>query len=347
MTEPRQIDIALQGGGAHGAFTWGVLDRLLEDPTLEIIGVSGTSAGAMNAVALAQGLEEGGPERARELLDIFWRRVAEAAAFSPIQPTMLDRLWRQWSLEFSPTYMWLDNLSRMWSPYELNPLNINPLREILRATFDFEHVNAPDAPRLFQSATNVRTGRLKLFRQPQISVETTLASACLPNLYQAVELDGEAYWDGGYMGNPPLMPLINESPARDAVLVQINPFERPELPKTGSEIQNRLNEITFNASLLNELKSVGFLHQLITQEELDRDAYRDGRLHRISAETEMLKLSVASKMNAEISFLRRLFELGRRTAEDWLREHGDAVGVRSTWIPAFVVEESRSPAHLE
>ncbi|MEM6549198.1 MAG: patatin-like phospholipase family protein [Pseudomonadota bacterium] len=345
MPKAVQIDIALQGGGAHGAFTWGVLDRLLEEEWLEIAGVSGTSAGAMNAVALVQGLTQGGRERARELLRQFWERVGRAAAFSPVQRSLMARAFGVWSLERSPVYRWFEGLSETFSPYELNPLNINPLREILLATLDFEVVNQPNAPRLFMSATNVRTGRLKLFRQPDLSVDTTLASACLPTLYQAVEIDGEAYWDGGYMGNPPLFPLVNESPARDAIIVQINPFLRPEIPRTAPDIQNRLNEITFNASLIFELRSLGFLYDLITREDLDRDAFRNGRLHRIAAEEVMRGLDVSSKMNAERRFLRHLFDIGRETATAWLDAHGDDVGKRSSWLPDFVAEESRTPAY--
>lgn len=342
-----KVDIALQGGGAHGAYTWGVLDRLLEETWLDIVGVSGTSAGAMNAVALVQGLAGGGREEAQELLHTFWKRVSAAAAFSPVQRTPIDRALQGWRLDRSPIYEWFDAMARFWSPYASNPLDINPLRQIVQATFNFDLVNTETAPRLFQSATNVRTGRLKIFRQPEISVETTLASACLPTLYQAVEIDGAAYWDGGYMGNPPLFPLVDESPARDAILVQINPFVRPEIPRTRSDIENRLNEITFNSSLLNELRSIGFLHQVIESENLDREAYRNGRLHRIAAEEEMQKLNVSTKMNAAPDFLNHLYSVGRESADAWIQESGPEVGVRSTWLPTYLAEDTRNPAHLK
>lgn len=339
MPRTKQIDIALQGGGAHGAFTWGVLDRLLEEDWLKITGVSGTSAGAMNAVALVQGLSEGGPDRARELLASYWEQVATVAAFSPIQRSLTDRLVGNWGLDRSPLYKWADILSRSFSPYELNPLNINPLRQIVERTFDFSLINKPSAPKLFVSASNVRTGRVHVFRQPDITCDTILASACLPTLYQAVEIDGEAYWDGGFMGNPPLFPLVEESPSLDVVLVQVNPFERPEIPRTGAEIQNRLNEITFNASLIKELRSLGRLYDLIKREDLDQEAFRNGHLHLIAAEEEMLSLNASSKMNAERSFLLHLFGIGRNTANAWLGQHGHDIGVRTTWLPEFLLEE--------
>lgn len=342
----KRLDIALQGGGAHGAFTWGVLDRLLEEPDLEICGISGTSAGAMNAVALAQGLCEGSAERARELLSDYWTAVSDAARFSPIQRSVFDRFMGNWSLEFSPSFILSQHFTRTFSPYQFNPTDINPLKDIVEQCFDFDLINRSEATRLFLSATNVRTGRPKVFRQPDLSVDAVMASACLPFLFKAVEIDGEAYWDGGYMGNPPLFPLIDETDARDIMLVQINPFQRDEIPKTAYEIENRLNEITFNGSLIKELRSVGFLWELIQHEGLEREAYRDARLHMIGAEAEMQKLDVSSKLNAERKFLEFLHDLGRNTADDWLKKHWDDVGVTTTWRPRFVYEESLKPAHL-
>ncbi|MEM8551209.1 MAG: patatin-like phospholipase family protein [Pseudomonadota bacterium] len=340
------IDIALQGGGAHGAFTWGVLTRLVEHKRFKIEGISGTSAGGMNAVALAQGLAEGSPDRVGELLETFWQRVAEVAAFSPIQRGPIDRMLGRWSMDFSFGYVAAQQWQSMLSPYQWNPLNLNPLRKIVEKTFDFELINSDAAPNIFQSATNVRTGRRRIFRKGEISVYTTLASACLPSLYHAVEVDGEHYWDGGYMGNPPLLPLLNESDARDILLVQINPFVREDLPGNAAEISNRINEITFNASLIHELRTVGLLKQVIDAEGLERPAYVDGRLHAIPAAEEMLKLNVSSKMNPEPKFLRHLHDLGRQSAEEWLAEHGKDVGVRSSWVPREVLEDIRTPAHL-
>ena len=343
----KRIDIALQGGGAHGAFTWGVLDRLLEDDRLEIVGVSGTSAGAMNATALVQGLTSGGGAAAQALLREFWSQVSTAARYSPIQRTFFDMLAGRWSLDLSPPFILSQQIQRMFSPYQINLMDINPLRDIVAGFYDFDVVNQAKHQKLFLSATNVRTGLPKVFRQPEISADTLMASACLPFLFRAVEIDGEAYWDGGYMGNPPLFPLIDETDVRDTVIIQINPFERPELPKTAYEIENRLNEITFNASLIKELRAAYFLFEIIHHEGLEREAYRDARLHRIEAEDEMRKLSVSSKLNAEWPFLLHLHEIGRRSADLWLAKNFEHLGKRSTWIPTgLVLSESLKPAHL-
>ena len=340
------IDIALQGGGSHGACTWGVLDRLLEDERIEIDGISGTSAGAMNAVALAQGLADGGPPRARELLEGFWSEVSKAAKMSPIQRSPFDVLLGRWSLDTSPGYVLSQQVRRSLSPYEFNPLDINPLRDVVAEFFDFDVINKARSPKLFLSATNVRTGRLKVFRQPDISADTAMASACLPDLFHAVEIDGEAYWDGGFMGNPPLFALIDETDADDLVIVQITPFERPDIPRTAHDIHNRLHEITFNASLLKDLRAALLLWEVIDHHHIRREAYRNARVHLISAEPEMRKLEVSSKLNAGWDFLLHLRDIGRETAERWLEESIDGLGVRSTWDPDFLLEESLRPAHL-
>ncbi|MEM0945932.1 MAG: patatin-like phospholipase family protein [Pseudomonadota bacterium] len=341
------VDIALQGGGSHGAFTWGVLDRLLEEDWIRIRGVSGTSAGAMNAVALAQGLCQGGPTRAAELLSHYWSEVSDAAALSPIRRSPVDKFLGRWTLDFSPSYLASQIFGRVFSPYQFNPMDINPLQEIVDNCFDFDVINASGAIKLFLCATNVRTGRPKIFRQPHITCDAVMASACLPTLFKAVEIEGEAYWDGGYMGNPPLFPLIDETDARDIILVQINPFERPGVPKTAAEIENRLNEITFNSSLIKELRSVGFLWEVITHEGLDRAAYRDARLHMIEAEDELRDFGASSKLNAEPAFLEKLFDVGRRAASDWLDTDGQKLGEEATWVPRDFFEESLQPAHLE
>jgi len=340
------VDVALQGGGAHGAFTWGVLDRLLEEDTLEIEGISGTSAGAMNAVALAQGLASGGPKAAKALLETYWMAVSDAARASPIRRSLWDRMAGRWSLDLSPSYVLSQYFTRTFSPYQFNPFDMNPLRDIVVDCFDFDLINTVQNPRLFLGATNVRTGRPKIFRQPQITADTVMASACLPFLYKAVEIDGEAYWDGGYMGNPPLFPLIDETEARDILLVQINPFRRDEIPTTAAEIENRLNEITFNGSLIKELRSVAYLWELIHHEQLDRAAYRDARLHMIGAEEAMQALSASSKLNAERAFLLHLRETGWTTADAWLAANLDKIGVEMTWRPDFLFEESLAPSHL-
>lgn len=342
----KRIDIALQGGGSHGAFTWGVLDRLLQLEDIEIVGISGTSAGAMNAVALGQGLTQSGPQGARDLLREYWSRVSRASRASPYKRTIWDRLRGDWSLENAPGFVISQFTRQLASPYQFNPLNINPLRDVVKDCFNFNAINSEDGPRIFLSATNVRTGRPKVFRQPHLSVDAVMASACLPHVFKAVEIDGEAYWDGGYMGNPPLFPLIDETEARDIVIVQINPFERAEIPSTPYEIENRLNEITFNGSLMKELRAIGFLWEIIQHDKLDRAAYRDARLHRIEATEEMCSLSVSSKMNAEMAFLEHLFEIGFDAADKWVQTAWPEVGKSATWRPREIFEESLQPAHL-
>ena len=344
--KPKVIELALQGGGAHGAFTWGVLDRLLDDDRLEIEGVSGTSAGAMNAVALADGMARGGPQEARRHLERFWSATSASARFSPIRRSIIDVFLGNWTLDTSPSFIVADQLSRLFSPYDLNPLDINPLRDVVKESIDFDSVNRRPGVKVFLTATNVRSGRTKIFRQPDISLDAVMASACLPTLFKAVEIDGEAYWDGGYMGNPALFPLVDECDARDLVLIQVNPFNRPDVPTSARDIQNRLNEITFNASLVKELRSLAFLWEIIHHEKLERAAYRDGRIHAIRDDETMLDLGVSSKMNAEWSFLTFLRDKGRAAADRWLGDHFDDIGVRSTMDVSWVLEESLSPAHL-
>jgi NTE family protein len=328
--DPKMIDLALQGGGSHGAFTWGVLDRILADRRLQIEAISGTSAGAMNAVVLTDGMRAGGGEGARQALARFWRTVSDAALFSPIQRTPADRLLGRWTLDASPGFWTVDILTRFYSPYDFNPLNINPLRALLLEAVDFERVRAAAEPKLFIAATNVRTGQARVFRNRDLTADVVMASACLPFVYQAVEIDGEAYWDGGYMGNPVLFPLVDETDARDLVIVQINPINRPEIPTRARDILNRLNEITFNASLIRELRSLALMKGLVDEEGLNRVRYTEMRLHRIEAEEEMQSLSVSSKLNAEWAFLQHLHDVGWRTADRWLEGNYDRIGQEST-----------------
>ncbi|MBD3221814.1 patatin-like phospholipase family protein, partial [bacterium] len=255
----KAVNLALQGGGAHGAFTWGVLDRVLEDERLEIAAISGTSAGAMNAVAVANGITRAGPEGARQALHDFWLAMSRAALFSPARRTPIDLIMGNWSLDRSPGYHMLDALTRLASPYQLNPMNLNPVRDVLEASIDFAEVRACTAFKLFVSATNVETGRVKVFPHERLTADMVMASACLPHLHQAVEIDGVPYWDGGYMGNPALFPFHGRTGTDDTVVVQINPIERKGGPKTPQEIQNRLNEISFNGSLLKELRAIDFV----------------------------------------------------------------------------------------
>ncbi|WP_029058651.1 patatin-like phospholipase family protein [Stappia stellulata] len=326
---PKAINLALQGGGAHGAYTWGVLDWLLESENFVIDGVSGTSAGAMNAVVLADGLHKGGRDGAREALHRFWKAVSDQAWLSPIKRTPIDMIMGQWSLDMSPSFIAFDLASRFSSPYEFNPLNINPLRDVVEASVDFDAVRACDSIRLFVAATNVHSGKIRVFSGAEIDVDAVMASACLPHLFQAVEIDGVPYWDGGYMGNPPLFPLFGETATSDTVLIQINPVERPETPKSAREILNRLNEITFNSTLLREMRAIEFVSRLIEDGKLDRKDYRKIHMHRIAAE-DLKPLQASSKVNAEWRFLKHLHDIGRDAAKAWEAENFDAIGHRSS-----------------
>lgn len=322
------IDLALQGGGSHGAFTWGVLDRLLEEPWLQIEAISGTSAGAMNAAVLAHGWQRGGAEAAREALDSYWRRVAEAAAFSPVQRSPVDRLMGRWSLDTSPVYRAMEMMARVFSPYHLNPLGLNPLRTILSESIDFDRL-AGSRVKLFITATNVRTGRGRIFRNGEITPDVLLASACLPTMFHAIEIDGESYWDGGYAGNPTITPLVRESDADDTILVQINPRERPDTPRTASEILNRISEISFNAPLMKELRMIALLRQVADPGHGEGARWAGMRTHRIMTD-RLAQFGASSKFNAELEFLQMLKAEGRHSADDFLANHADDIGTRST-----------------
>jgi NTE family protein len=325
---PVLVDLALQGGGSHGAFTWGVLDRLLEEPWLQIEAISGTSAGAMNAAVLADGWAEGGAAGARAALAGYWDRVARAAVLSPLQRTPLDRLLGRWTLDASPTFIGFDLMARLVSPYDLNPGGFHPLESILNDSIDFGRL-ARSSIKLFITATNVRTGRGRIFRNGEITSDVLLASGCLPTLFRAVEIDGEAYWDGGYAGNPTITPLIRESEAQDTILVQINPRERPDTPRSASEILNRLNEVSFNAPLMKELRMIALLRQVADPGTGEGARWAAMRTHRIMTEM-MVDLGYSSKMNAERAFLEMLHEEGRRAAGAFLEAHAGDLGQRST-----------------
>ncbi len=325
---PILIDLALQGGGSHGAFTWGVLDRLLEEPWLRIAGISGTSAGAMNAAVLADGWVDGGAEGARAALEEFWQRVSRAAAFSPLQRSPIDRLMGRWSLDTSPAYVFMDLISRVLSPYALNPLDFNPLRRILSENVDCDRL-AQSPIKLFITATSVRTGRGRIFRNAEITADVLLASACLPTMFRAVEIDGEPYWDGGYTGNPTITPLIRETDAHDSILVQINPRERSDTPRTAADILNRLNEISFNSPLMKELRMIALLRQVADPGTGEGARWAQMRTHRIM--TDMLaQFGASSKLNAEWGFIAMLRTEGRRAASEFLDANGKDLGKRST-----------------
>ena len=328
--EVKRLNLALQGGGSHGAFTWGVLDALLEDPRVEFDAISGTSAGAMNAVTLAAGWAENGRQGARDKLDAFWEAVADAGRFSPIQRTWADRLLGNWRVDSSPGYVALDFLSRFLSPYQTNPLQINPLRDVLEELVDIDKARHEADIKLFVSATNVRSGKIRVFENHELSIDAVMASACLPTMFQAVEVDGEHYYDGGYMGNPALYPLIYSSDCRDIVIVQINPMYRDTVPTDAREIMDRVNEISFNSTLMREMRAIHFVNRLIAAGKLDPEAYRVTRIHMIEASEEMQDMHASSKLNAERAFLYHLRDIGRSVASAWLEESFGCVGTQSS-----------------
>jgi len=288
----------------------------------------------------------GGPAEARRCLEKFWSATSAAAQYSPIRRSLFDIFMGNWNLDSSLGYVLMDHVSRLFSPYDLNPLNFNPLRDVVGACVDFDRVNDPGDLLLFLTATNVRTGKPKIFRQPAIHLDCVMASACLPFLLKAVEIDGEADWDGGYMGNPALFPLVDECDAGEIVVMQINPFYRPDVAQSARDIQNQLNEITFNTSLLKELRSLAFRWEIIHYENLERERLRDVHVHAIHDEETMLGLGVSSKLNAEWAFLTHLRDRDRETAQDWLARHYEDIGTRTTLDLSWIFDESLRPAHL-
>ncbi len=335
--DPLLIDLALQGGGAHGAFTWGVLDRLLEEPRLRIEGISGTSAGAMNAAVLADGHVAGGPDGARAALENFWRRVSHSARLSPFRRSPLDVLMGRWTMDTSPIFLAFDLAARLFSPYDLNPGGANPLRDILAECVDFGRV-VQSPIRLFVTATNVRTGRGRVFRNAELTPDILLASGCLPTLFQAIEIDGEPYWDGGYAGNPTITPLVRECASSDTVLVQVNPVERPGTPRSARDILNRVNEVSFNATLLKELRMIAILRQVANPGNCEGARWAGMRIHRI-ASAAMTDLGYSSKLNAEWDFLCMLRDEGRRCAETFLQGHVRDIGHRSSFDLDALLEQ--------
>ncbi|MEM1193494.1 MAG: patatin-like phospholipase family protein [Pseudomonadota bacterium] len=330
----RKISLALQGGGAHGAVTWGVLDRLLEDDRIDTNAISGTSAGALNAVAVAYGLYLDGCEGARAKLDELWSAISRSGQmFSPIKRTPLDMIMGGYNLDNSVSYQFFDTLTRTFSPYQLNPFDFNPLQDVMADVIDFDHLRRCTNVNLYLSATNVRTGKVQVFETKDVSLEVVAASTCLPFIFKAVEIDGEHYWDGGYMGNPVLFPFFYGSASDDIVVVHVNPLTREDVPTTAPDIMNRINEISFNSSLLREFRAINFVHKLLSEGWI-KDEYADRlsnvRVHSIRSDMTLDDLSVASKFNTEWEFLTQLRDRGRDIADQWLAENFDHVGTRSS-----------------
>jgi NTE family protein len=332
----KPINLALQGGGSHGAFAWGVIDKLLEDGRLKVDGISGTSAGSMNAVVYAYGNQQGGVDGAREALEKFWHAVSDASQrFSPVKRGPWDAMLKALGMngDVSATFESFKFMTDAFSPYQLNPSNWNPLLDLLNEHVDFAELNGCKQTKLFLSATNVRSGKVRVFSTSEVTANAVMASACLPQLFQAVEIDGEHYWDGGYMGNPSLFPLFYSTDARDVLIVHINPIVRNTVPKTPTEIYDRVNEVTFNSSLIKELRAVAFVQKLIDEGWL-KDSYRDKLkyvfIHSLRAESALGDLGAASKFFTDWPFLVDLRDRGREGASEWLAENFDAVGKRST-----------------
>ena len=329
----KRVNLALQGGGAHGAFTWGVIDQLLADERIVIDGISGTSAGAVNAVMLADGLARGGPQEAQRRLAEFWRAASLGGTLPDVQRRVVERLFSFMPGDGSPMQSWLDSLSRFWSPYDLNPLNINPLKDLIERFADFDAIRR-DGRELFVAATNVQTGRLRVFTRADISAEAVMASACLPLLFRAVEIDGAHYWDGGYAGNPVLIPFLRATATEDVLVVQINPLAHQGVPSTAREIMSRVSEITFNASLMGELRAIEFVNRMIDRGRLKRgtgsDQFRRIRLHRISLDDMPESYDSASKLNADYEFFEMLRKRGQRAARRFLDAHYGDIGRRGT-----------------
>jgi NTE family protein len=329
----KTVNLALQGGGSHGAYTWGALDALAEDPRIEISAISGASAGTMNAVVFAAGMDEGGRDGARERLEKFWLSISTEGSLAPFQRKWVNSALSAWGgLWPGLRWMdaWTDAISGVLSPYEFNPFNVNPLRVHLEQAVDFERLRAGDDLKLFVAATNVKTGRGEIFRRNILTADHVMASACLPQLFQAVIIDGQPYWDGGFAGNPPLWPLFYETQCRDAIIIQINPIERDDIPRTPTEIDDRVNEVTFNASLLGELRAADFVARLIKSGVLKSDQYRLERLHRIGGRGKLERYPAETKNDVSWPFLKRLRDLGRADAQAWLEENFDSIGVEST-----------------
>ena len=349
-----KINLALQGGGAHGAFTWGALDRLLEDASIEIDGITATSAGAMNAAAVKRGWVLGGREGAREWLETFWLRIS--GLDGPMSEAVIDWLrtispspaFTARMLELSPAVATADAITRVFSPYQFNPTNFHPLRGIVEEMLDADTVRSQEGPKLFINATNVRDGKPRIFHGDEITADAILASACLPSLYQAIEIDDpktgrrEAYWDGGYTGNPALYPLFYRTRTTDIVIIHINPLYREELPRTASEIATRINEVSFNASLLRELRNIEFVNRLIDRGVISPESMRYNHVHSVSDDTLMNMLGIVTKMTISKTLLLQLRDAGRAAMEAFLAEHRDKIGQSSSVDLKAVVSSAGS-----
>jgi NTE family protein len=335
-SEKKSLNLALQGGGAHGAFTWGVLDRLLDEPRITVEAISGTSAGSINAVVFAEGLRRGGAKEAKQLLHDFWLGVSQSAGDwlagsnfrNPLQENLLNSM-------DSGMGVWFEIVGHIFSPNEMNPLGLNPLKDLLHKLVHFEKLQDYKAVQLFIGATNVQNGRIRIFERHELTADMILASCCLPKIYPSVKVGEHYYWDGGYMGNPAIFPFFYKTKCEDILIVHINPLCREKVPHTALEIDNRINEISFNSSLLHELRAIEFAKRLVKEDWL-KDEYRehfrfdDIRLHTLASQGYLKQWSASSKFNMHWYFLRELFEAGRACMDEWIEDHYDAIGSHST-----------------
>jgi NTE family protein len=332
----RTLNLALQGGGSHGAFTWGVLDALLGDDRIAIEGLSGTSAGAVNAVALASGYVKGlsaghDPRKAaRDSLARIWGEISNWGTVGALQQRIVGALWGGLPSELAPANFMASAWRNLLSPYQSNPLDFNPLRNLLEREIDFEALGRSHHLKVFVSATHVNTGRAVIFTGHNLNVDAVMASACLPMLFRAVEIEREDYWDGGYSVNPPLTPLIDSCASRDLMLVQINPLKRDSAPKTAPEILDRVNELTFNASLLTQMRSIDFINRLIEEGALQHGRCKHVLLHRIDGGKEMAHYPASSRNSTDSAMISRMFNLGQASAHQWLSRHFTALGQHGT-----------------
>lgn len=330
MSGKKQVNLALQGGGAHGAFTWGVLDRLLEIDELEIAGVSGTSAGAINGTALVYGLLRGGKEKARQVLYNVWAKNAELALYSPFQPTFLDWLVSPGNIKFNPFYLTLDNIMSIYSPYQINPLDVNPIEGVIKEFIDFKTIQKNDKIKLFLSATNVKASKIRVFKNHEITPKAVLASAALPKYFQAVEIDGEYYWDGGFIGNPYMYPLLKYTDCRDLLIIQVQITYDDNLPMTAPKIQERETNISFNSSLMQEVRQIHFINNMIDKGFDNRGKLKKVNIHLIEASNILKYFDMSSKENPTWIFVNFLKEKGREKAERWLEKNYDHIGEKSS-----------------
>lgn len=325
------VTLAMQGGGAHGAFTWGVVDKLLEDGRFIIEGMAGTSAGGMNAVATALGLIDGGNDGARKMLYTFWKKMSESGATSPICCGPIDMMLGKYTMYNSPGFLLFDFMSKILSPYQTNPMNLNSLRDLVEELFDFEKIQKSKDYKVFLAATHVYTGKVKIFPNEEITSNALQATACLPTMFKAVMVNNEYYWDGGFIANPPIYPLIYNCETPDVIVIKLNPTHRNRLPIASTEISDRLNEITNNESIVREMRSIHFISKLIEKGDLDKNKYKHLHLHLIENEESFQDLGWSSKLNTEWAFLEHLFEEGRKTCSKWIEKNFDKVGKETSF----------------